>query len=155
MPNIKFTEAELEFLVGQYELELIEAEKYIVEIKNILKKLGVVYHEVSEKQEKTKKRGRGRPAKVAVKETREPQPKKEVKEKKKGKRGRPKKKGSKASVKAVVKAEPKPTESKTTVAKAEVKKAAASMTKTQAHDFAATKLKGLPEKVKKPKKRGR
>ena len=125
MPSIKFTEAELEFLVGQYELELIEAEKYIGEIKNILKKLGVVYHEVSEKQEKTGKRGRGRPAKAKVKETKLPQPEKEVTEKKKGKRGRPKKKGSKALVKSVVKSQPKALESKTDIAKAEVKKAAA------------------------------
>ena len=36
MRSIKFTEEELEFLVGQYKLELVEAEKYTEEIKNIL-----------------------------------------------------------------------------------------------------------------------
>ena len=99
MPSIKFTEAELELLVGQYELELIEAEKYIGEIKNILKKLGVVYHEVSEKQEKTGKRGRGRPAKAKVKETKLPQPEKEVTEKKKA--------APKSKPRQILKSEPK------------------------------------------------
>jgi hypothetical protein len=41
MKAIKFSETELEFLTNHYELELTEAENYISEIKNILKKLGV------------------------------------------------------------------------------------------------------------------
>ncbi len=38
MKTIKFSENELEFLKNHYELELIEAENYIAEIKNILQK---------------------------------------------------------------------------------------------------------------------
>jgi len=120
MRSIKFTEAELEFLVGQYELELTEAEKYIGEIKNILKKLGVISKDISVKNEISKKRKRGRPAKAVISETKpapvEKSPKTKIK--KKGKPGRPKKsvpkKGSVRSVKPAA----KPLESKTTVARA-------------------------------------
>jgi len=97
MPSIKFTEAELEFLVGQYELELIEAEKYIGEIKNILKKLGVISKDTTGKNEIKKKRGRGRPSKEAIAESSLSAAEKsaEPAKKKKGKPGRPGKKGRK------------------------------------------------------------
>ena len=96
MRSIKFTQEELEFLQGQYELELIEAEKYIGEIKNILKKLGVITGENKEKSEPAKKRGRGRPAKAPaqVKEitVTEKSGSGEIRKKK---RGRPRKPGPK------------------------------------------------------------
>ena len=97
MRSIKFNEAELEFLVGQYELELIEAEKYVGEIKNILNKLGVISKDVSGKKEIKKKRGRGRPAKAVTPETKQTSAEKsaEPKKKSKGKPGRPKKNGRK------------------------------------------------------------
>lgn len=41
MKSIKFTDQELEFLITQYQLELVEAEKYVQEVKNLLVKLGV------------------------------------------------------------------------------------------------------------------
>lgn len=53
MKAIKFNEAELEFLQSHYELELLDAENYVGEIKNILKKLGVFEKEIAkEKPEK-------------------------------------------------------------------------------------------------------
>ena len=64
MKTIKFNEAELDFLQSHYELELLDAENYVAEIKNILKKLGVVEKEVTrEKAVKTSAKKRGRPAK--------------------------------------------------------------------------------------------
>ena len=64
MKTIKFNEAELEFLQTHYELELLDAENYVDEIKNILKKLGVVEKEVTkEKPVKTSGKKRGRPTK--------------------------------------------------------------------------------------------
>ena len=64
MKTIKFNEAELEFLQTHYELELLDAENYVAEIKNILKKLGVVEKEVTrEKPVKKSGKKRGRPAK--------------------------------------------------------------------------------------------
>jgi hypothetical protein len=41
MKSIKFTDDELDFLRTQYQLELVEAEKYVQEVKNLLEKLGV------------------------------------------------------------------------------------------------------------------
>jgi hypothetical protein len=53
MRAIKFSESELEFLKNHYELELLDAENYVGEIKNILKKLGVIEKEIiKEKPEK-------------------------------------------------------------------------------------------------------
>jgi hypothetical protein len=65
MKSIKFSESELEFLLNHYELELLDAENYIGEIKNILKKLGKIEKE-STKEKPIKKTGkqRGRPKKV-------------------------------------------------------------------------------------------
>lgn len=103
MRSIKFTEAELEFLQGQYQLELIEAEKYIVEIKNILKKLGRTAANVAETSAPPKKKGRGRPPREANTEqikTLSEKPAAAVK-KKKGKRGRPKKRGRKKGSKRI------------------------------------------------------
>lgn len=71
MKTIKFSENELEFLRNHYELELIDAENYIAEIKSILKKFGVV--QKAEAPEKPKKK-RGRPKKVKT----EPQTPKET-----------------------------------------------------------------------------
>jgi hypothetical protein len=64
MKAIKFNEAELEFLQSHYELELIDAENYVGEIKNILKKLGVFEKEIA-KEKPVKKSGKkpGRPKK--------------------------------------------------------------------------------------------
>ncbi len=62
MKTIKFSESELEFLQTHYELELSDAENYVGEIKNILKKLGVFEKEVA-KEKPAKKSGKkpGRP----------------------------------------------------------------------------------------------
>ena len=69
MKSIKFSASELEFLQNHYELELTEAENYISEIKNILKKLGVAETEsVKEKPAKTQGKKRGRPRKEEVAE---------------------------------------------------------------------------------------
>jgi hypothetical protein len=119
MPSIKFTAAELEFLVGQYELELIEAEKYVGEVKNILKKLGVISKDNPGKNELKKKRGRGRPARVSVNEGKIPAEKKEESpKKKKGKPGRPKKRGPEKGSKPGVATAPKPVETKVPEVKA-------------------------------------
>jgi len=61
MKSIKFSESELEFLKNHYELELIEAESYISEIKNILKKLGA---EIKAAEPEKPRKKRGRPRKV-------------------------------------------------------------------------------------------
>ncbi|MEI7661163.1 MAG: hypothetical protein WCK34_03145 [Bacteroidota bacterium] len=67
MKSIKFSASELEFLQNHYELELTEAENYISEIKNILKKLGVAETEsVKEKPAKSQGKKRGRPRKEEV-----------------------------------------------------------------------------------------
>lgn len=65
MKAIKFSESELEFLQNHYELELMDAENYVGEIKNILKKLGAIEKEIV-KEKPVKKPGKkpGRPAKV-------------------------------------------------------------------------------------------
>jgi hypothetical protein len=65
MKTIKFNEAELEFLQHHYELELLDAENYVGEIKNILKKLGVMEKTVlTEKPVKKTGKKPGRPKKV-------------------------------------------------------------------------------------------
>jgi len=69
MKSIKFNASELEFLKNHYELELVDAENYIGEIKNILKKLGVSEKNIPETTtqkpvDKQKKGKRGRPKKV-------------------------------------------------------------------------------------------
>jgi hypothetical protein len=59
MKSIRFSPNELEFLRDHYEFELLEAEKYVEELKQILRKLGAeVKPEVGE--EVKKKRGRPR-----------------------------------------------------------------------------------------------
>ena len=64
MKSIKFSESELEFLQNHYELELLDAENYVGEIKNILKKLGTIEKEITiEKPAKNTGKKRGRPAK--------------------------------------------------------------------------------------------
>ncbi|MCX6281435.1 MAG: hypothetical protein NTU51_05695 [Bacteroidetes bacterium] len=162
MRSIKFTEAELEFLVGQYKLELIEAEKYIGEIQNILKKLGVISKDISVKNENKPKRGRGRPAKAtkhenrvsAVKETPEP------KKKKAGKPGRPKKRGPKKETNRAAKPALKPIESKLTAVKTEKQKPAPKKAKKKAKPAKPSAVKtvkkvvpkAVPEKKEEPKK---
>ncbi len=87
MKAIKFTDSELEFLIHHYELELIEAEAYMGEIRGILKKLGVISKEAAVEQpvKVAKKRGRPRLEKPVVKA--EPLPVLvEKKERAKGKR---------------------------------------------------------------------
>lgn len=76
MKSIKFTAQELELLRNQYQLELVEAEKYVQEIKNILEKLGVP--QIEDKNPPKKKPGRKREPVTPVEET----------PVKKGKRGR-------------------------------------------------------------------
>jgi len=64
MKAIKFSESEMDFLKNHYELELLDAENYVGEIKNILKKLGVIEKEITkEKPVKVPGRKRGRPRK--------------------------------------------------------------------------------------------
>jgi hypothetical protein len=118
MRSIKFTEAELELLKGQYELELIEAEKYIGEIRNLLKKLGSISADIAKTGVPSKKKGRGRPPREADQEKVKTQAEEPRKSKKKtGKRGRPKKRGPKKGskrgmTKIVQAAEPKAAEIK-------------------------------------------
>jgi hypothetical protein len=113
MRSIKFTEAELEFLKGQYELELIEAEKYIGEIRNLLKKLGSISADVTKTSIPSKKKGRGRSPREASQEKVKILSEETKQSKKKaGKRGRPKKRGPKKGskrvpLKAVKSSEPK------------------------------------------------
>ena len=109
MRSIKFNEAELEFLVGQYELELIEAEKYVGEIKNILSRLGGISRDIPQKNELKKKKGRGRPAKTVRPEIKQTAAEKsaETDKKGKGKPGRPKKRGRKKGSKGKIAAAPK------------------------------------------------
>jgi len=90
MKSIKFNDSEVEFLINHYELELLDAENYIADLKNILKKLGSKEKYAieptpisSDKKEKKAKPGRPRKNKPVSRET-------PVK-KEKGKRGRPKK----------------------------------------------------------------
>lgn len=65
MKSIKFSESELEFLQTNYELELLDAENYVAEIKNILKKLGKIEKEIiKEKPVKKTEKKRGRPKKT-------------------------------------------------------------------------------------------
>ena len=67
MKSIKFSESELEFLQNHYELELLDAENYVGEIKNILKKLGTIEKEKEVTGEKTSRntgKKRGRPKKT-------------------------------------------------------------------------------------------
>jgi len=67
MKPIKFSESELEFLQNHYELELLDAENYVGEIKNILKKLGKIEKEKEVAGEKTSRntgKKRGRPKKT-------------------------------------------------------------------------------------------
>lgn len=58
MKSIKFTEQELEFLRTQYQLELVEAEKYVTEIKNLLSKFGDKSVKTEPVQEKNSNKGR-------------------------------------------------------------------------------------------------
>ncbi len=72
MKAIKFTEAELDFLQNHYELELLDAENYVGEIKNILKKLGVIEREIAKEKpvkKPVKKAGRPKKEKKATAET--------------------------------------------------------------------------------------
>jgi hypothetical protein len=64
MKSIKFSESELEFLQNHYELELLDAENYVGEIKNILNKLGKIEKEkevTGEKSSRKTGKKRGRP----------------------------------------------------------------------------------------------
>ncbi|MCK9421346.1 MAG: hypothetical protein M0Q38_01985 [Bacteroidales bacterium] len=88
MKSVKFNDSELEFLINHYELELIDAENYIAELKNILKKLGATEKKTTEiastaAEIKVKKGKPGRPRKI--------KPDSSITTHKKGKRGRPKK----------------------------------------------------------------
>jgi len=137
--------------VGQYELELIEAEKYIGEIKNILKKLGVISKDISGKNEIKKKRGRGRPSKALTAEAKQVSGEKfpETKKKKKGKPGRPRKRGPKKDSKRKANAIVKPVEAKTAVPKAaEIKRAAKKVVKKKKP--ARQSAKSKKKKVSKP-----
>lgn len=65
MKSIRFSEDELEFLRNHYEFELAEAENYVEDIKNLLKKLGFLKKEEKvEKPLKAKGKKRGRPKAV-------------------------------------------------------------------------------------------
>ena len=58
MKSIKFSDQELEFLRNQYQLELVEAEKYVTEIRNLLSKFGDKPVKTEPVQEKKSQRGR-------------------------------------------------------------------------------------------------
>lgn len=122
MKSIRFSESELEFLKNHYELELVEAENYITEIKNILAKLGVLAKEaIAEKPAKSGKR-RGRPKKKAtVVAEAAPAPKKakrKVRRNKAAKKVAVKKAPAKKA-RPIKVAPPKPAEKKVTEVKAE------------------------------------
>jgi len=120
MKSIRFTESELEFLKNHYELELIEAENYISEIKNVLTKLGALVKEATPEMpvNKTRKK-RGRPRKIEAVKT-----PKETTVKKRRKRGRKQKATRKRAPKVVKNekmiAETKPTTKKEAGKKLEV-----------------------------------
>ena len=147
MKSIKFNESELEFLKNHYELELSDAENYVSEIKNILKKLGVIEKEiVKEKPAKTtgKKRGRPRKEKPADEQHVTPAPAKP--EKKAGRKTRKVKKAARKAVKA------KPVETKSVVAapaKPAVKKAAKKVAKKVVKSAKKPVKKAAP-KIEKP-----
>ena len=61
MKSIRFSDEELEFLKEHYEMELAEMEKYVAEVKVMLKKLGSV---VKDTGEGGSKKRRGRPPKT-------------------------------------------------------------------------------------------
>lgn len=85
MKTIKLSDEELMFLRQQYTEELVQAQKYIAQIKDVLRKLGgpaKAMKEVSREDDLTIVKKRGRKPKVNVAVTTEPK-----------KRGRPKKKG--------------------------------------------------------------
>jgi hypothetical protein len=119
MKAIKFSESELEFLQTHYELELLDAENYVGEIKNILKKLGAIEQEIT-KEKPAKKAGKksGRPKKqkketkvsaeipapVVVKQDKKVAPKKTAAPKAAPKKVAPKKAVKKPAVKKAVKA---------------------------------------------------
>ena len=64
MKTIKFTDSEFDFFRAHYELELSEAEKYVAEIKKILKKIGATQATpVNEQPAATTGKKRGRPKK--------------------------------------------------------------------------------------------
>ena len=100
MKAINFTDKEIEFLRNMYQEELADAQKYIDQIKEVLKKLGApiraAIEELVEKEPKKKGKRRGRKPKAKVVEPKEPKkrgrkPKvKAVEVKVPKKRGRPK-----------------------------------------------------------------
>lgn len=64
MKTIKFNSNELEFLRNHYEMELADAENYVLEIKNLLKKFTTDEKPVTvEKSPKKSSGKRGRPKK--------------------------------------------------------------------------------------------
>jgi hypothetical protein len=100
MKTIKFSEDELTFLRQLYTDELDSAERYVIQIRDVLKKLGGPYRstkkeETFENEPKDTKR-RGRKPKVKVVEPREPKKRgrklreKAIEHKEPKKRGRPK-----------------------------------------------------------------
>jgi DNA-binding SARP family transcriptional activator len=88
MKSIKFSENELEFLKNHYEMELADAENYVIEIRNILKKLNTSVQVKAAEEKPAKKSGRkpGRPKSEAKTTDVKPEPK----TRKKGKKTRPK-----------------------------------------------------------------
>lgn len=147
MKSIKFNESELEFLQNHYELELSDAENYVGEIKNILKKLGVIGKEIAkEKPVKSTGKKPGRPKKdkktpadnaipAPSRQTKKVTPKKVVKRKVK-----PAKKTKLTGVKA----------EKTSVAKAAPKKKVRKVKKVKKSRIKADKNSALKAQVSKP-----
>lgn len=74
MKSIKFSDEQLEFLREQYTEELANAEKYVEQVKEILKKLGaeVKASKIGTDQPVKVEKKRGRKPKVAVAEVKEP-----------------------------------------------------------------------------------
>ena len=136
MKTVKFSEEEISFLRQQYSEELAQAEKFVKQIKDVLKKLGAPAKEAPiEKEPKIpKKRGRkskksktlepkvpkkrGRPKKIVVPTTIEAAI---VKVAKPAKKAKPKKKiAAKAKVKVAKKPVAKATPQKNTAEKSEI-----------------------------------
>ena len=68
MKSIKFSDNELDFIHQQYQIELEEAETYVENLKNILKKIGSTPKGI-ETIEITEKKRRGRKPKIQIEPT--------------------------------------------------------------------------------------
>ena len=91
MKTVKFSEEEISFLRQQYSEELAQAEKFVKQIKDVLKKLGAPAKEAPIEQEPKVLKKRGRKLKTKTLEPKVPK-----------KRGRPKKIVVPTTIEAVI-----------------------------------------------------